>query len=146
MRSLKLAALAETLKPPKVYGEDSGDLLVVGWGSTRGAIEEAVELAREQGKSVSSLHLTFLSPLEPGLKEIFERFRKVMTIELNYSDGPDVPLASGERRRYAQLAQVLRSHTLLDIDCWSVVPGHPLSPGRIGKVIDDNLEKLEGVH
>ena len=84
--------------------------------------------------------------MEPGLEEIFKRFRKVMTIELNYSDGPDVPMASGERRRYAQLAQVLRSHTLLDIDCWSVVPGHPLSPGRIGKVIDDNLEKLEGVH
>ena len=146
MRSRKLAALAETLKPPKVFGEDSGDLLVVGWGSTRGAIEEAVELAREQGKKVSSLHLTFLSPLEPGLKSIFERFRKVMTIELNYSDMPEAPLTTEERRRYAQLAQVLRSHTLLDIDCWSVVPGHPLSPGRIGKVIDSHLETLEGVH
>ena len=146
MRSRKLAALAETLKPPKVFGEDSGDLLVVGWGSTRGAIEEAVELAREEGKSVSSLHLTFLSPLEPGLKEIFQRFRQVKTIELNYSDAPDAPMTNADTRRYAQLAQVLRSHTLMDIDCWSVVPGHPLSPGRIGKVIDETLENLEGVH
>ena len=146
MRSRKLAAFAETLKPPAVFGEDSGDLLVVGWGSTRGAIEEAVELAREKGKRVSSLHLTFLSPLEPGLKEIFERFRKVMTIELNYSDRPDAPMTTQERRRYAQLALVLRSHTLMDVDCWSIVPGHPLSPGRIGTVIDESLEKLEGVH
>ena len=146
MRSRKLAALAETLKPPEVHGGDSGDLLVVGWGSTLGAIEEAVDLARSQGKKVSSLHLRFLSPLEPGLKEIFQRFRKVLTIELNYSDDEDAPLMTAERRRYAQLALVLRAHTLLDIDCWSVVPGHPLSPGRIGKVIDSHLEKLEGVH
>ncbi len=146
MRSRKLAALAETLKPPEVHGDDSGDLLIVGWGSTLGAIEEAVDLARSQGKKVSSLHLRFLSPLEPGLKEIFQRFRKVMTIELNYSDDPEAPLMTEERRRYAQLALVLRAHTLLDIDCWSVVPGHPLSPGRIGKVIDSHLDKLEGVH
>ena len=146
MRSRKLAALADTLKPPEVFGDDSGDLLLVGWGSTLGAIEEAVEMARAQDKSVSSLHLRFLSPLEPGLKEIFQRFRKVMTIELNYSDVPDAPMTTGERRRLAQLAQVLRAHTLMDIDCWSVVPGHPLSPGRITRIIDERLGKLEGVH
>ncbi len=146
MRSRKLAALAATLKPPEVHGDKTGDLLVVSWGSTYGAIEEAVDLAREQGKSVSSLHLRFLSPLEPGLEEIFRGFRKVMTIELNYSDEPDMPLINRETRRYAQLALVLRAHTLMDIDCWSVVPGHPLSPGRIGQVIDSHLENLEGVH
>jgi 2-oxoglutarate ferredoxin oxidoreductase subunit alpha len=146
MRSRKLAALAGTLKPPEIQGEPSGDLLVVSWGSTHGAIEEAIDLARSQGKSVSSVHLRFLSPLEPGLKEIFEKFRKVMTIELNYSDDPDDPLINDETRRYAQLAQVLRAHTLMDIDCWSVVPGHPLSPGKIGQVIDSHLEKLGGVH
>ena len=88
MRSRKLAALSETLKPPEVHGDDSGDLLIVGWGSTLGAIEEAVDLARAQGKKVSSVHLRFLSPLEPGLKEIFSKFRKVMTVEINYSDEP----------------------------------------------------------
>ena len=71
MRSRKLAALAATLKPPEVHGEDSGDLLIVGWGSTLGAIEEAVDRARAEGKSVSSVHLRFLSPMEPGLKEDF---------------------------------------------------------------------------
>ena len=144
MRSRKLAALAATLKPPEVHGDPTGELLVVGWGSTFGAIEEAVDVARAEGKSVSSLHLRFLSPLEPGLNEIFKGLRKVMTIELNYSDDPEAPMITSETRRYAQLAQVLRAHTLLDIDCWSAVPGHPLSPQRIGKVIDAHLNKMKG--
>jgi pyruvate/2-oxoacid:ferredoxin oxidoreductase alpha subunit len=63
-----------------------GDLLVVGWGSTLGAIEEAVDRLRAEGHRVSSVHLRFLSPMEPGLREIFSRFRKVMTVEINYSD------------------------------------------------------------
>ena len=144
MRSRKLAALGATLKPPEVHGDDSGDLLLVGWGSTLGAIEEAVDRARAQGKSVSSVHLRFLSPMEPGLKEIFSRFKKVMTVEINYSDAPDAPMITPENRRYAQLALVLRAHTLIDIDCWSIVPGHPLSPGMIGKVIDSHLTQIEG--
>ena len=144
MRSRKLAALAATLKPPEVHGDATGDLLVVGWGSTLGAIEEAVDIARAQGKKVSSLHLRFLSPMEPGLKEIFEGFKQVMTIELNYSDDPDAPMINDENRRRSQLALVLRAHTLMDIGCWSVVPGHPLSPSRIGKVIDARLKKMEG--
>jgi len=135
MRSRKLAALASTLKPPQVHGDEEGDLLLVGWGSTLGAIEEAVERARTQGHRVSSLHLRFLSPLEPGLKEIFARFGKVMTVEINYSDAPETPLITAETRRYAQLAWLLRAHTLLDIDCWSVVYGHPLQPGMIHNVI-----------
>ncbi len=140
MRSRKLAALASTLKPPQVYGDPEGDLLVVGWGSTLGAVEEAVDRARAQGYSVSSLHLRFLSPMEPGLKEIFQRFRKVMTVEINYSDDPNAPLINDETRRYAQLALVLRTHTLMDIDCWSVVLGHPLQPGMI---LDELLKRLE---
>ena len=65
-RSLKLAALQKTLKPPPVFGDPSGDLLVVGWGSTKGAIEEAVERLRAEGLRVSSLHLRFLQPMAAG--------------------------------------------------------------------------------
>jgi 2-oxoglutarate ferredoxin oxidoreductase subunit alpha len=144
MRSRKLAALGATMKPPEIHGDPTGDLLIVGWGSTLGAIEEAVDLARAQGQKVSSVHLRFLSPLEPGLKEIFSGFKKVMTIEINYSDNPDAPLINAENRRYSQLALVLRAHTLMDIDCWSKVPGHPLQPGTIGKVIEANLSDTEG--
>ena len=76
MRSRKLTALAASITPPEIHGDPTGDLLIVGWGSTLGAIEEAVDLARSQGKKVSSVHLRFLSPLEPGLKEIFSGFKK----------------------------------------------------------------------
>ncbi|MEZ4653305.1 MAG: 2-oxoacid:acceptor oxidoreductase family protein [Candidatus Eisenbacteria bacterium] len=65
MRSLKLAAL-QTLKPPKVHGDPEGDLLVVGWGSTLGAIEEAVDRLRAEGFRVSSVHLRFLSRSSRG--------------------------------------------------------------------------------
>ena len=103
-----------------------------------------MDLARSEGKKVSALHIRFLSPLEPGLKEIFSGFRRVKTIELNYSDEPDAPLSGAENRRYAQLAYVLRAHTLMDVDCWSKVPGHPLSPATIGRVIDETLAQMEG--
>jgi 2-oxoglutarate ferredoxin oxidoreductase subunit alpha len=139
MRSRKLAALAKTLKPPSVYGDDEGDLLVVGWGSTRGAIEEAVDRIRNDGHRISSLHLRFLSPLEPGLKKIFKRFRRVMTVEINYSDDPDDPLVDDDTRRYAQLAWLLRGHTLVDVDCWSRVPGQPLAPGMIEEAVRGRL-------
>ena len=144
MRSRKLAALAATMKPPRIHGEPTGDLLIVGWGSTLGSIEEAVDLARAQDQKVSSVHLRILSPMEPGLKKIFSGFKKVMTIEINYSDDPDAPLISDETRRYAQLALLLRSHTLMDIDCWSVVPGLPLQPSVIGRVINARLKEMEG--
>jgi len=142
MRSRKLAALHKTLVPPKIYGDEEGNLLVVGWGSTLGAIEEAIDQLRSEGHKVSSLHLRFLSPLEPGLPEIFSRFKKVMTVEINYSDKADAPLITPENRRYAQLAMVLRAQTLVDIDCWSVVYGHPLQPGMLHDVISDKLKAL----
>jgi 2-oxoglutarate/2-oxoacid ferredoxin oxidoreductase subunit alpha len=131
MRSHKIAAFSRSLKPPKLFGDETGDLLLVGWGSTRGAIEEAVERANKLGGKVSSLHLRFLSPMEPGLKEIFSRFKKVMTIEINYSDDARAPFITEENRRYAQLAWILRARTLVDIDCYSVVHGQPLKPRYI---------------
>ena len=141
MRSRKMAVFQQTLKPPTVYGAKSGDLLVVGWGSTKGAIEEAVDRGREEGLSVSSLHLTFLSPMEPGLKEIFRRFKKVMTVEINYSDDIGDPHITEENRRLGQLCWLLRAHTLIEVDCWTRVPGQPLRPGKILDVIHSRLSK-----
>jgi 2-oxoglutarate ferredoxin oxidoreductase subunit alpha len=140
MRSRKLAALSHALLPPELYGPDRGDLLVVGWGSTRGAIEEAVERARANGLSVSSAHLTFLSPLQPGLKELFDGFRKVMTVEINYSDKPGDPFITDENRRRGQLCTLLRAATLVDIDCWTRVLGEPLRPGAILRAMTEALE------
>ncbi len=131
MRSRKLATLCSTLKPPEINGAAEGDLLVVGWGSTLGAIEEAVGKLQAKGHKVSSIHLRFLSPLEPGLRDIFAKFTNVLTIEINYSDKANAPFITKENRRYSQLATVLRSQTLVDIDCWSNVHGQPIQPGLI---------------
>jgi 2-oxoglutarate ferredoxin oxidoreductase subunit alpha len=131
MRSRKLAVLQQSLARPHVNGAESGDLLVVGWGSTKGAIEEAVARARAEGLAVSSLHLTFLNPLEPGLKDIFSQFAKVVTVEINYSDDPDDPFITNENRRRGQLAWLLRANTLVDVDCWTRIYGEPLRPGAI---------------
>ena len=131
MRSRKLAVLQELLQPPQPNGDDSGELLVVGWGSTKGAIDEAVARARAEGLAVSAIHLRFLSPLEPGLKKIFARFSKVMTVEINYSDEIGDPHITEENRRRGQLAMLLRASTLCDVDCWTRVPGEPLRPGAI---------------
>jgi len=141
MRSRKLAALQQSLQPPSVHGAPEGDLLLVGWGSTRGAIEEAVDMARDEGLAVSSLHIQFLSPLPPGLHEIFAGFRQIITVELNYSDDWEDPLITKENRRYGQLAWMLRAATLLDIDCYAKVPGRPYMPveifGEIQRILDD---------
>jgi len=131
MRSRKMAVLHQMLEPPVVHGEPKGDLLVVGWGSTLGAIEEAVDRARAEGLKVSSLHLRFLEPLEPGLKRIFKGFKQVMTVEINYSDDPADPHITDENRRRGQLSWLLRANTLVDVDCWTRVPGEPLRPGDI---------------
>jgi 2-oxoglutarate/2-oxoacid ferredoxin oxidoreductase subunit alpha len=144
MRSRKLAVLQQTLLRPAINGDQDGDLLLVGWGSTKGAIEEGVERARAEGIRASSVHLTFLSPLQPGLKEIFSRFRKVMTVEINYSDQLGDPFITEENRRRGQLAMLLRAQTLCDVDCWTRVPGESLRPGFIHKAIRDAVLTLTG--
>ena len=144
MRSRKLAVLQQTLLRPTVYGDPDGDLLIVGWGSTKGAIEEAIDRARAEGIRASSVHLTFLSPLQPGLKEIFARFGKVMTVEINYSDEPGDPYITEENRRRGQLAMLLRAQTLCDIGCWTRVPGESLRPGHIHQAIRDALHMKRG--
>jgi 2-oxoglutarate ferredoxin oxidoreductase subunit alpha len=140
MRSLKLAALQQTLKPAPVFGDPKGDLLVIGWGSTKGAIEEAVDNLRAEGHKVSSVHLTFLQPLAPGLKELMQKFKKVICIEGNWSDDPKQDIVNEDNRRFSALAMMLRSRYLVDVDCWSEVRGQPIKPNTIQRVL---LEKLK---
>ena len=140
-RSLKLAALQRTLKAPTVFGAAKGDLLVVGWGSTKGAIEEAITGMRAEGYKVSSMHLQFLQPLPSGIKEILQRFKKVMTIESNWSDRPEDKIIDETNRRYSSVAILLRSRYLVDIDCWSQVRGQPIKPSTIRSVLLKQLKK-----
>ena len=138
-RSLKLAAFQKTLTTPPVHGDEDGDMLVVGWGSTRGAIEEAVDRVRDEGHKVSSLHLTFIQPMPSGIKEILQRFDKVLCVEASWSDQPDGGTITEDNRRYSNLAWMLRARYLVDIDCWSEVRGQPIKPGTIARVIREKL-------
>jgi 2-oxoglutarate ferredoxin oxidoreductase subunit alpha len=141
-RSLKIAAFQKTLKPPQVFGDPEGDILIVGWGSTKGAIEEAVSRVRADGFKVSSLHMKFLQPMAPGLKEIMERFKHVFTVEINYSDSLDDELIDADNRRYASLCWLLRARYLMDIDCFSKVTGQPFRPGAIEAEIRRRLKTI----
>jgi 2-oxoglutarate ferredoxin oxidoreductase subunit alpha len=139
-RSLKLAAFQKTLKAPSVFGdEDGGGLMIVGWGSTRGAIEEAVTRCRRDGLKVSSLHIKYLQPMASGIREILEKFDDVMTVEINYSDSYDDEIITPDNRRYANLAWLLRARYLIDVDCWSNVHGQPIKPGSIETMIRNRI-------
>jgi 2-oxoglutarate ferredoxin oxidoreductase subunit alpha len=139
-RSLKLAALQKTLKTPSAYGDEEGELLVVGWGSTKGAIEEAVDRVRADGKKVSSLHMRFLQPMPSGVKQVLQGFDKVMTVENSWSDSLDDEIIDEDNRRFSNLAWLLRARYLIDIDCWSEVMGQPTKPGTIARIIREKLQ------
>ncbi len=141
-RSLKIAALQRTLVCPSVYGDESGDVLVIGWGSTKGPIEEAVDRLRAGGQKVSSLHLRFIQPMPSGIGAIMKRFSKVMTVESNWSDPTDQPLIDDENRRYSALAMLLRSRYLVDVDCWTEVAGRPIKPSSVVDAVRRRLTEV----
>jgi len=143
MRSRKLAVLQHSLRTPEVFGAPEGDLLLIGWGSTKGAIEEAVSRLRADGALVSSLHLKFLQPMAGGIGTILKRFNQVMTVENNWSDNPDDPLITADNRRLSSLATLIRSRWLVDADCWGVARGQPLKPGAICRAALDKLARRE---
>ncbi len=83
-RRNKMRKLAEELPVPEIYGDQEGDTLLVGWGSTYGPIHDAVKRAREETKEkVGALHLRHVHPLPNGLEKIWPRFKRVVTIEMN---------------------------------------------------------------
>jgi len=98
-RRNKLRKLAEEIPVPEVFGDQEGDTLLVGWGSTYGPIHDAVAMARDQGEKVGSLHLRHLHPLPSGLEKIFEKFKRIVTVEMN-----DQGVYG-----YGQLATILRA-------------------------------------
>ena len=82
-RAAKVAAVVADVPEQSVDGDSSGELLVVGWGGTRGHLASAVAAMREQGKSVSHCHLNYLNPLPANLAEIFAGFKRIVVCELN---------------------------------------------------------------
>lgn len=82
-RAAKVAKVADDIPAQAVWGDAEGDLLVVGWGGTRGHLQNAVDEMRREGKKVSLCHFNYINPLPKGVRDIFAKFRKIVVCELN---------------------------------------------------------------
>lgn len=99
-RRAKLQALSRSLPVPEIYGPGEGDTLLVGWGSTKGQIREAVDRLRAEGHKVSGIHFRHVFPLPAGVEKAFAGFKKIFVVEMN----------DGGLWGYGQFAALLRSH------------------------------------
>jgi 2-oxoglutarate ferredoxin oxidoreductase subunit alpha len=122
-RAEKVARIAKDIPPTQVNGDASGDVLVVGWGSTHGAITQAVDRVRATGKKVSSVHLRYLNPLPSDLGDVLKRFKKVLVPEMNLG----------------QLVKVLRSIYLVDAKSLTKVQGKPWKVSELQALILEHL-------
>jgi len=116
LRKAKIEGIADDIPLQDVcLGESSGKLAVLGWGSTFGAIHQAVKRCRSEGLDVSHIQVRYLSPLPKNLGELLGGFEKILVPEMNTG----------------QLVKVLRAEYLLDIDGLSKVSGQPFKIGEI---------------
>jgi len=123
-RAEKVRRVAQEIPPTSINGPATGDLLVVGWGGTYGAITAAVERSQADGKAVASVHLRHLNPLPPDLGHILREYRRVLVPEIN----------SG------QLVRVLRAEYLVDAVGFNRVRGLPLATEDICDTINQLVE------
>ena len=83
LREAKVQKVADFIPEQDVMGDESGDLLVVSWGGTRGSITTAVQELQKQGKKISHAHFHYIMPLPKNTQEVFKRFKKIVVCELN---------------------------------------------------------------
>lgn len=122
LRKQKVEGIADSYPPIEIDGPDGGELLVIGWGGTKGSITAAMEEVRADGLAVSQIHLRNLNPLPNDLGDVLKRFKKVLLPEL--SDG--------------HLAMLLRAKYLIDIQCLNKIEGMPF---KISELTDE-IRKL----
>ena len=115
LRADKVERIADSLPPTQLHGEQQGDLLVIGWGGTYGAITSATQAMQAEGFSISSLHLRHLNPLPKDLGDIIKRFKKVIVPELNLG----------------QLSLILRAKYLVDAIPLTKVQGKPFKVSEL---------------
>mgnify|MGYP000109687578 CR=1 FL=1 len=101
-RAEKVAKAVDDIPAQAVWGAPEGDLLVVGWGGTRGHLQNAVDQMRAEGKRVSLCHFNYINPLPHGVREIFSKFRKIVVCELNEGQFANYLRQSLQEFRYEQ--------------------------------------------
>ena len=124
LRAEKVERIAKDIPPVEVMGDpEGGDVLVVGWGSTYGAIDQAVGRVRRRGGKVSSIHLKYLHPFPANLGDVLGRFEKVLVPEMNMG----------------QLAMLLRARFLVDAIGLNKIQGQPFKIKEIERKIEEVL-------
>jgi 2-oxoglutarate/2-oxoacid ferredoxin oxidoreductase subunit alpha len=123
LRAEKIQRMQQDIPPIEVFGAPEGKVLVLGWGSTYGAITTAIELLREQGHAVSSAHLRYLNPFPSNLGEVLKGFETVIVPELNLG----------------QLCMLIRAQFLVDAVSFSQVRGKPFKVSSLVNKIKEYL-------
>ena len=121
-RALKVQNIANELPPTDVFGDKSGDLLILSWGGTQGACRSATEALVNDGKKVSHIHLRWINPLPNDLGGLLIKFKHVLIPEINLG----------------QLIKIIRAEYLIDAIGLNKVKGKPISSAEI----QDNVKKI----
>ena len=121
LRAAKVEAIVQDVPDVIPAGDPDGDLLLVGWGSTYGAITDALRSQREKGVRVGHVHLRHLNPLPRNLGEVLKRYRKVVVPEMNMG----------------QLVWVLRAKYLIDAQGFNKIQGKPFKVSEVEAMIEE---------
>jgi 2-oxoglutarate ferredoxin oxidoreductase subunit alpha len=124
LRAAKVAGIARDIPDVVVEGDADAELLIVGWGSTWGAIGGALDRCRVRGQKVARIHLTHLNPFPANLGEVLARYPKVLVPEMNLG----------------QLSRMLRAEFLVDAKSVSKVRGAPFTAGELERAVLEALE------
>jgi 2-oxoglutarate ferredoxin oxidoreductase subunit alpha len=116
-RARKVESIADDLGKSEIFGNKSGDLLILSWGGTRGACRSAAEALQAKKKKVSHFHIRWINPLPKDLGEVLIKFKNVLMPEINCG----------------QLIKIVRAEYLIDVKGLNLVRGKPISSADIQK-------------
>jgi 2-oxoglutarate/2-oxoacid ferredoxin oxidoreductase subunit alpha len=125
IRAAKVEAITQDIPDVQPMGDAEGDLLIVSWGSTCGAIMQSVKTQRDKGHKIGHLHLRYLNPLPPNVGDILKHYKKVLVPELNMG----------------QLLWVLRAKYLVNAVGLNKIQGRPFKQ----RELDEKIEEMLGL-
>ncbi|MBI9073551.1 MAG: 2-oxoacid:acceptor oxidoreductase subunit alpha [Melioribacteraceae bacterium] len=123
LRAKKVADIANDIPELEIEGDIDADLIVLGWGGTKGTITESVRRARKNGYKVAQAHLKYLNPLPKNTEEVLKKYKKVLIPEINLG----------------QLARIIKSEFLVDVEQYNKVRGLPFKAVEIQTKIAEML-------
>jgi 2-oxoglutarate ferredoxin oxidoreductase subunit alpha len=123
LRAAKVAGIAQDIPDVVPAGDTRGDLLIVAWGSTYGAVTAALKAQRAKGRRIGHVHLRYLNALPKNLGDVLQRYKKILVPEMNMG----------------QLVTILRAKYLVDAEGLNKIQGHPFKQAEIEAKIEEVL-------